>query len=420
MATLQWSALDQHFTGFAWKRLSAHEVDPDVSNGHEFQGVNRLKELLGEPDEPVELPCRFAHFESNDEGPTDEVEASLSWYDARRNNPDRSAEWRLYYPAEAGFIQQRCGEGDLMVLLMRRHSDAVHVLLIEAGSSWERKAKALFGISENSERVNLELLEVSRNLDFSEAVMAEEFGLLRAADELAVDSEVVAVIGTELVNRWPERLPSTAEVSALVRDRVGGVDAVRDPDEALLVWMETEEAVFRFWERNRVEKRIAGGFVDADGETDVDGFLSFSMSLIQMRRSRAGQALQNHAVAVFEANGLDFTPQGRTERGEKPDFLFPSQDAYDDASFPVARLRMLAAKTTTRDRFRQVLTEAERISTKHLLTLEAAISESLTDNMAANGIQLVIPVPIHSTYEPAQRGWLWSVAEFVADVKGTQ
>ena len=36
---------------------------------------------------------------------------------------------------------------------------------------------------------------------------------------------------------------------------------------------------------------------------------------------------------------------------------------------------MLAVKTTAKDRWRQVLVEAERVETKHLLTLQEGISE---------------------------------------------
>ena len=42
---------------------------------------------------------------------------------------------------------------------------------------------------------------------------------------------------------------------------------------------------------------------------------------------------------------------------------------------------MLAAKTSCKDRWRQVLAEADRIRTKHLLTLEPAISKIQTAEM---------------------------------------
>lgn len=62
--------------------------------------------------------------------------------------------------------------------------------------------------------------------------------------------------------------------------------------------------------------------------------------------------------------GTDFVHRPVIEGGKRPDFLFPTQVAYEDPAFPANRLRMLAAKTTCKDRWRQVLNEANRITTK--------------------------------------------------------
>ena len=45
-------------------------------------------------------------------------------------------------------------------------------------------------------------------------------------------------------------------------------------------------------------------------------------------------------------------------------------------------------KSTCKDRWRQVLTEADRIEKKYLFTLEAAISNNQTDEMQAKNVQL--------------------------------
>ncbi|EBK1959289.1 restriction endonuclease, partial [Salmonella enterica] len=49
--------------------------------------------------------------------------------------------------------------------------------------------------------------------------------------------------------------------------------------------------------------------------------------------------------------------------------MFPGISHYHDSEFPHARLTMLASKSTCKDRWRQMLNEAVRISDKHLLTL---------------------------------------------------
>ena len=81
---------------------------------------------------------------------------------------------------------------------------------------------------------------------------------------------------------------------------------------------------------------------------------------------------------------------------------------------------MLAVKTTCKDRWRQVLAEANRIPAKHLLTLEPAISETQTAEMQAQSLKLVLPAPLHATYREAQRAWLMSLRDFITLVQGHQ
>ena len=110
-----------------------------------------------------------------------------------------------------------------------------------------------------------------------------------------------------------------------------------------------------------------------------------------------------------------------TEYNHKPDFLFPDLETYHAAPAEGdPRLTMLGAKSTCKDRWRQVLAEAEKISGKHLLTLEPGISEPQTEQMEAASLQLVVPSPVHSSYTDAQRDWLWSVRDFIGEVSKRQ
>ncbi|WP_256372350.1 type II restriction endonuclease [Chlorobaculum sp. 24CR] len=70
--------------------------------------------------------------------------------------------------------------------------------------------------------------------------------------------------------------------------------------------------------------------------------------------------------------------------------------------------------TFGKDRWRQVLAEAQRIEQKHLLTIEASISRNQTDEMAAWNVQLVLPRSIHETYTLQQQNWLMSISEFTS------
>jgi hypothetical protein len=75
---------------------------------------------------------------------------------------------------------------------------------------------------------------------------------------------------------------------------------------------------------------------------------------------------------------------------------------------------MLAAKSTCKDRWPQILPEAERIREKHLVTLEPGITSAQTNMMRESGVRLIVPQAIQSSYTSDQRGWLMDISGFVA------
>ncbi len=80
---------------------------------------------------------------------------------------------------------------------------------------------------------------------------------------------------------------------------------------------------------------------------------------------------------------------------------------------------MLAAKTTCKDRWRQILNEADRIPNKHLLTLQEGVSEPQFREMRDAGITLVVPEPVMSSYPDEVRSHLVSLEGFVAELRET-
>ncbi|MDR8470211.1 restriction endonuclease, partial [Acinetobacter baumannii] len=85
--------------------------------------------------------------------------------------------------------------------------------------------------------------------------------------------------------------------------------------------------------------------------------------------------LELHLESLFKEHGvMSFETQAITEGKKKPDFIFPSGAAYRDPYYPAEQLRMLGVKTTCKDRWRQVLNEADRIDTVHLFTLQQGVS----------------------------------------------
>ena len=162
-------------------------------------------------------------------------------------------------------------------------------------------------------------------------------------------------------------------------------------------------------------ERLREGFGD-----EVDVFISYSLSVQNRRKSRAGFALENHMEQILKDNCITYTREGVTENKTKPDFIFPDIINYHNPAFPISRLTMLGVKSTCKDRWRQVLSEADKISHKHLLTLQPGISENQTREMQANNLQLVLPRQLHETYSKIQASWLTDVATFLKFITSRQ
>jgi hypothetical protein len=103
-----------------------------------------------------------------------------------------------------------------------------------------------------------------------------------------------------------------------------------------------------------------------------------------------------------------------------PDFIFPGEKEYHDTSFDESLLVMLGVKSTSKDRWRQILTEADRIRNKHLCTLEPSISTRQTDEMVRHHLTLVVPERLHETYTADQRRALLRLSDFIDCVRHKQ
>jgi len=392
--------LSSLFVGAVAKRLTLVETLTERSNQHEFQGVQRLRQLLGEQDRK-EIPTRFIWL-SDEEG-SYTAEGFLSWSNVRKGKP-RAPEFHLYYSTNT--VTETMSVGDLLILALHRDGSLLAIVTPAAGTT-QNQLLWLFGLA-HPEDQDLTI----RRLD---AAHDTELGFVAryVLDELAIEPEEPEAARLDrLIEPFGLVFPKTRVFSALARSSLPEVSAADDPDSALVDWLDREEQLFRRLERRVVADRVGSGF-QASGAVDVDGFLAFSLSVQNRRKARAGQALENHLEAVFQAQGIRYARGAETENRSKPDFLFPGIAAYRDPTFPAAQLTMLGAKSTLKDRWRQVLSEAERIDRKHLLTLEPGLSENQTREMQARSLQLVVPRRLHETFKPAQQAWLLDVQRFL-------
>lgn len=186
-----------------------------------------------------------------------------------------------------------------------------------------------------------------------------------------------------------------------------------NPDRKIIEWTNTEYALFRAIEHARYGDKISHGFAT------VDEFITMANMVLNRRKSRAGKSLEHHLSAIFDGNDIQYTAQAVTEGNKKPDFLFPSQAAYHNATFPTDKLISLAAKTTCKDRWRQVINEADRLRglPKYLCTLQQGISPAQMDEMQAENVILVVPRPYIVSYPADRRDRIWTVTKFVDYVR---
>jgi hypothetical protein len=219
----------------------------------------------------------------------------------------------------------------------------------------------------------------------------------------------------EMPAAWLKHFPTGEEI---IRKTVElRSDAALNPDKRLLRRRECEFEIFR-----SVEEAVELPVIKAGFKT-IDEFTARAQTILQRRKSRSGRSLELHARALFVEEGLkegtQFVHQPpESDPGKRgPDFLFPSGAAYADPAYPSTRLRMLAVKTTCKDRWRQILTEADRIGKKHLLTLQEGVSERQFQEMVDAGVQLVVPEPLKTTFPASVQEHLQTVESFIADVR---
>ena len=217
----------------------------------------------------------------------------------------------------------------------------------------------------------------------------------------------------EIPGAWLEEFPPGAEIieKSVELCPVIGLG----PDDRLLRRRGCEFDVFLSLEEAVELPVIKEGF------TNIDAFVSHAQSILQRRKARSGRSLELHLKEIFIEEGLeedmDFSYQAETESKRKPDFIFPSRSSYGDPDYPADRLRMLGVKTTCKDRWRQILNEAERIQIKHLLTLQEGVSVDQFQEMRCSNVRLVVPASLHSKYPATIRSELITLKEFIDEIK---
>lgn len=214
--------------------------------------------------------------------------------------------------------------------------------------------------------------------------------------------------------------PETVQMAKLARDiynkihKITDAEICKSPDSQLLKWIDTEYSLFRGFEEKIYAPVYSASF------PNCQELVRFSNIILNRRKSRAGKSLEHHLATIFTVAQLEYEEQAVTEDNKKPDFLFPNGKAYHNLLFPTDKLVFLGAKTTCKDRWRQVLNEANRIETKYLFTLQQGISKNQLREMKHENLKLVVPASYRKSFDEEFQPEIETLASFIAMVKAKQ
>lgn len=403
--------LRDYFVGVGVKRLRAVDTEPKTSDQHEIGTTSQMRREFLHADAKERFKTTFVWFADDQDCVIDEGWATHCG--PRSNQAHWDPDWRLCYRANR--VTELMRQGDTLFLAITPGRKLYFIVTPDRSTS-QRQVSWLFGLSPSDPPstktffLTRELNPGGPDLDLSARMILDEMGI-------ALKGPIDRVIDT-IVDRFGDTFPKAAELSKLARESLSEVRAEADPDTALVEWLGREDAVFRRLERRIVAKRLQQGFRREDGQADVERCISFGLNIQQRRESRTGHALESHLEAVFQAHQVSYERGFSTEETHRPDFLFPSGEAYRSArESGDPHLTMLGAQSSCKRRWRQVLAAASKIQKKHLITLEGGISEPQTHQMRELDLQLVVPRPIQDTYTADQRKWLWTLSDFIREVK---
>lgn len=303
--------------------------------------------------------------------------------------------------------------GDLMCFGMLRDNRLL-IIIAQHDSTAEAQAKWLFGIDDEQEGAFRFHDNTERELDAFGAQIFEALGInVEVRDDTYLP---------EMIGRWGYRFPSNEEFASFSQSSLTDVDPAHDdPDDVVIEYYDRSYLLFKLYERAVIQHDYDAAPFVSDGIIDVDSFTSFYTSVRNRRMSRAGKVLEIHIAHILDARGIEYEAQARTENGKKPDFLFPSQAAYEDPTFPETQLRMLASKTSIKDRFRQVADEANRIRDKHLFTLTPGdVTHPKLAQLDELHIHLVMPKVVKESYDDLIQGETMTFSRFIEEVQGLQ
>jgi hypothetical protein len=391
----------------AVKRLVAVEVEPERSHQHELN-AGRIRSQLGFPEGRTEGSLTVILYERPD-APPEVSEGRFTLYDAREAIPGRQ-EYRLYYEKA---LMRGAQVGDLLVLYRKPHSHTLRAIVAPSGTDIESELLRLLNLGSEADLSGFLFVE-PRAANESDAVEAYEVLVAApgagAAPYMATDHPLYRSAIAE------GQMPYTLGMAAAGQELAAQVVTEDDPDAFLSAGLAAETELFYAIRERLLAPQLKALASRGLFVTDV---LEWSQRQHQSAKSRRGDSLQHHFAHLLQAHQIPHSPQCRTEGKRKPDFVVPGCDQYHDVAFPPNRLRMVACKSTIRERWPQILLEADRIPDKFLLTLDRRLTDQAIRDMAAKRLHPFLPESVRLDAYP-RSGEVWrlrNVAALMAELE---
>lgn len=139
-------------------------------------------------------------------------------------------------------------------------------------------------------------------------------------------------------------------------------------------------------------QKVFDDIISEVGTVNFEEVDSFMMSIFQSRKSRAGKAFEFTIREMFSRLSYPFAEQVNVN-GATPDFIMPSEEYFRKR--PLDSI-IFTAKRTLRERWRQVVTEANQGYSFFLATIDTKIAPNQLKQAADHKIYIIVPESIKS------------------------
>lgn len=213
----------------------------------------------------------------------------------------------------------------------------------------------------------------------------------------------------EALTGFPPGDAFSAETQTALQECVKGFTGM-DIDACLTKLMDSEYRLFRLAERALCTSEVHRLF------RDIDDFLRTAATIMNRRKSRAGRSLENHVSELLRWRQIPHVMRPEAIDG-RPDIVIPDARAYLRQSVEHEKVFIVGVKTTCKDRWRQVLNEARRVSRKYIFTIQPGISEPQLKEMHEANVTLIVPRHLHREYPKASPAALLTFEDFANRVQ---